>query len=177
MTSVLVCPDGKTIEAEAAHGTVTRHYREHQRVRSRTVYCWTPTIGTNLINRPWMGGNVCKVMYMGRSGELFGFRPKVFGLSCVSLEPLTQFWTGVCLKMTFFLMLPLLQFMSSFISFFRVQYRKVQEEKWKEIKPKTCRWTGIRFWDIFSRAVCEWTQNFFVSAVLINILSPLLMDP
>lgn len=35
MTSVLVCPDGKTIEAEAAHGTVTRHYREHQRVRCR----------------------------------------------------------------------------------------------------------------------------------------------
>ena len=27
MTSVLMCPDGKTIEAEAAHGTVTRHYR------------------------------------------------------------------------------------------------------------------------------------------------------
>jgi isocitrate dehydrogenase len=27
MTSVLFCPDGKTIEAEAAHGTVTRHYR------------------------------------------------------------------------------------------------------------------------------------------------------
>ena len=33
MTSVLMCPDGKTIEAEAAHGTVTRHYREHQKVR------------------------------------------------------------------------------------------------------------------------------------------------
>ena len=31
MTSVLVAPDGKTIEAEAAHGTVTRHYREHQK--------------------------------------------------------------------------------------------------------------------------------------------------
>lgn len=30
MTSVLVCPDGKTVEAEAAHGTVTRHYRQHQ---------------------------------------------------------------------------------------------------------------------------------------------------
>ena len=30
MTSVLMCPDGKTIEAEAAHGTVTRHYRFHQ---------------------------------------------------------------------------------------------------------------------------------------------------
>jgi len=32
MSSVLMCPDGKTIEAEAAHGTVTRHYREHQKV-------------------------------------------------------------------------------------------------------------------------------------------------
>ncbi|CCG28103.1 Isocitrate dehydrogenase [NADP] [Caenorhabditis elegans] len=31
MTSVLVCPDGKTVEAEAAHGTVTRHYRMHQK--------------------------------------------------------------------------------------------------------------------------------------------------
>ncbi|KAK4434739.1 Isocitrate dehydrogenase [NADP] [Sesamum alatum] len=31
MTSVLVCPDGKTIEAEAAHGTVTRHYRVHKK--------------------------------------------------------------------------------------------------------------------------------------------------
>lgn len=30
MTSVLVCPDGKTLESEAAHGTVTRHYRQHQ---------------------------------------------------------------------------------------------------------------------------------------------------
>jgi isocitrate dehydrogenase len=32
MSSVLVCPDGVTIESEAAHGTVTRHYREHQKV-------------------------------------------------------------------------------------------------------------------------------------------------
>jgi len=31
MTSVLLCPDGKTVEAEAAHGTVTRHFREHQK--------------------------------------------------------------------------------------------------------------------------------------------------
>uniref|UniRef100_A0A0A9W8Y1 isocitrate dehydrogenase (NADP(+)) n=1 Tax=Lygus hesperus TaxID=30085 RepID=A0A0A9W8Y1_LYGHE len=31
MTSVLMCPDGKTVEAEAAHGTVTRHYRQHQK--------------------------------------------------------------------------------------------------------------------------------------------------
>ncbi|KAG5892954.1 hypothetical protein JTB14_015005 [Gonioctena quinquepunctata] len=31
MTSVLMCPDGKTMESEAAHGTVTRHYRQHQK--------------------------------------------------------------------------------------------------------------------------------------------------
>jgi isocitrate dehydrogenase len=30
MTSVLMTPDGKTVEAEAAHGTVTRHFRQHQ---------------------------------------------------------------------------------------------------------------------------------------------------
>src|SRR6476659_2699586 len=34
MTSVLFTPDGKTVEAEAAHGTVTRHYREHQKGKS-----------------------------------------------------------------------------------------------------------------------------------------------
>ena len=31
MTSVLMTPDGKTVEAEAAHGTVTRHFRQHER--------------------------------------------------------------------------------------------------------------------------------------------------
>ena len=36
MTSVLMCPDGVTIESEAAHGTVTRHYREHQKVSKYT---------------------------------------------------------------------------------------------------------------------------------------------
>jgi isocitrate dehydrogenase len=47
MTSVLVCPDGKTIEAEAAHGTVTRHYREWQKGnRTSTnpvasIFAWT----------------------------------------------------------------------------------------------------------------------------------------
>lgn len=38
MTSVLVCPDGKTIESEAAHGTVTRHYREHEKVNRSDFY-------------------------------------------------------------------------------------------------------------------------------------------
>lgn len=47
MTSILVCPDGETIEAEAAHGTVTRHYRIHQKGgRTSTnpmasIFAWT----------------------------------------------------------------------------------------------------------------------------------------
>ncbi|MCW2244547.1 isocitrate dehydrogenase [Azospirillum fermentarium] len=47
MTSVLVTPDGKTVEAEAAHGTVTRHYREHQKGKETStnpiasIYAWT----------------------------------------------------------------------------------------------------------------------------------------
>jgi isocitrate dehydrogenase len=47
MTSVLVTPDGKTMEAEAAHGTVTRHYRQHQRGENTStnsiasIFAWT----------------------------------------------------------------------------------------------------------------------------------------
>ncbi|QEX23492.1 isocitrate dehydrogenase [NADP] [Hypericibacter adhaerens] len=47
MTSVLLSPDGQTVEAEAAHGTVTRHYREHQKGRETStnpiasIYAWT----------------------------------------------------------------------------------------------------------------------------------------
>ena len=47
MTSVLLCPDGKTIEAEAAHGTVTRHYRMHQQNKETStnpiasIFAWT----------------------------------------------------------------------------------------------------------------------------------------
>jgi len=47
MTSVLMTPDGDTIEAEAAHGTVTRHYREHQKGRKTStnpiasIFAWT----------------------------------------------------------------------------------------------------------------------------------------
>lgn len=47
MTSVLMCPDGKTIEAEAAHGTVTRHYRLHQKGQPTStnpiasIFAWT----------------------------------------------------------------------------------------------------------------------------------------
>jgi isocitrate dehydrogenase len=47
MTSVLLSPDGNTVEAEAAHGTVTRHYREHQKGKATStnpiasIYAWT----------------------------------------------------------------------------------------------------------------------------------------
>lgn len=47
MTSVLVCPDGKTIESEAAHGTVTRHYRQYQQGKETStnpiasIFAWS----------------------------------------------------------------------------------------------------------------------------------------
>src|SRR5579863_7884346 len=47
MTSVLMSPDGKTVESEAAHGTVTRHYREHQKGKETStnsiasIFAWT----------------------------------------------------------------------------------------------------------------------------------------
>ncbi|XP_053666044.1 isocitrate dehydrogenase [NADP] cytoplasmic [Anopheles marshallii] len=47
MTSVLVCPDGRTVESEAAHGTVTRHYRQHQQGKETStnpiasIFAWT----------------------------------------------------------------------------------------------------------------------------------------
>jgi isocitrate dehydrogenase len=47
MTSVLLTPDGKTVEAEAAHGTVTRHYRQHQKGQETStnsiasIFAWT----------------------------------------------------------------------------------------------------------------------------------------
>ncbi|KPI88102.1 putative isocitrate dehydrogenase [NADP] mitochondrial precursor [Leptomonas seymouri] len=59
MTSVLMCPDGKTIEAEAAHGTVTRHYRQHQQGKETStnsvasIYAWT----RGLAHRGKLDGN------------------------------------------------------------------------------------------------------------------------
>jgi isocitrate dehydrogenase len=47
MTSVLMSPDGRTVEAEAAHGTVTRHYRQHQQGKETStnpiasIFAWT----------------------------------------------------------------------------------------------------------------------------------------
>jgi len=51
MTSTLITPDGKTMEAEAAHGTVTRHYREHQKGKKTStnpiasIFAWTQGLG------------------------------------------------------------------------------------------------------------------------------------
>lgn len=59
MTSVLVCPDGKTVEAEAAHGTVTRHYRFHQQGKETStnpiasIFAWT----RGFLHRAKLDGN------------------------------------------------------------------------------------------------------------------------
>ncbi|MDQ4040260.1 MAG: NADP-dependent isocitrate dehydrogenase [Actinomycetota bacterium] len=51
MTSVLMTPDGKTVEAEAAHGTVTRHFRQHQQGKPTStnpiasIFAWTRALG------------------------------------------------------------------------------------------------------------------------------------
>ena len=59
MTSVLLTPDGQTVEAEAAHGTVTRHFRQHQRGESTStnsiasIFAWT----RGLLHRAKLDGN------------------------------------------------------------------------------------------------------------------------
>ncbi|KAA5602740.1 NADP-dependent isocitrate dehydrogenase [Blastochloris sulfoviridis] len=59
MTSVLMTPDGQIVEAEAAHGTVTRHYREHQKGKETStnsiasIFAWT----RGLIHRAKLDGN------------------------------------------------------------------------------------------------------------------------
>jgi isocitrate dehydrogenase len=59
MTSVLMTPDGKIVESEAAHGTVTRHYREHQKGKSTStnsiasIFAWT----RGLAHRAKLDGN------------------------------------------------------------------------------------------------------------------------
>jgi isocitrate dehydrogenase len=59
MTSVLMTPDGRTVEAEAAHGTVTRHYREHQKGHETStnsiasIFAWTRA----LAHRAKLDGN------------------------------------------------------------------------------------------------------------------------
>src|SRR5947207_6673994 len=60
MTSVLLTPDGKTVETEAAHGTVTRHYRQHQQGKETStnaiasIFAWT----RGLAHRAKLDGNM-----------------------------------------------------------------------------------------------------------------------
>jgi isocitrate dehydrogenase len=65
MTSVLLTPDGQIVEAEAAHGTVTRHYRQHQRGESTStnsiasIFAWT----RGLLHRAKLDGNAALDRY------------------------------------------------------------------------------------------------------------------
>ncbi len=65
MTSVLVTPDGKTMEAEAAHGTVTRHFREHQKGKPTStnsvasIYAWS----RGLAHRGKLDGNEALIKF------------------------------------------------------------------------------------------------------------------
>ncbi len=65
MTSVLITPDGKTMEAEAAHGTVTRHYRQHQQGKPTStnpiasIFAWT----RGLAHRGKLDGNAALIQF------------------------------------------------------------------------------------------------------------------
>ncbi len=67
MTSVLMTPDGSTVEAEAAHGTVTRHYREHQKGKETStnsiasIFAWT----RGLAHRAKLDGNEALAKFSG----------------------------------------------------------------------------------------------------------------
>jgi isocitrate dehydrogenase len=67
MTSVLMTPDGKVVEAEAAHGTVTRHYREHQKGKETStnsiasIFAWT----RGLAHRAKLDNNAALAKFSG----------------------------------------------------------------------------------------------------------------
>ena len=71
MTSVLMTPDGKTVEAEAAHGTVTRHYREHQKGKETStnsiasIFAWT----RGLAHRAKLDNNAELAKFAEHAGE------------------------------------------------------------------------------------------------------------
>ena len=71
MTSVLMTPDGKTVEAEAAHGTVTRHYRQHQKGKETStnsiasIFAWT----RGLAHRAKLDDNAELAKFAEHAGE------------------------------------------------------------------------------------------------------------
>jgi isocitrate dehydrogenase len=72
MSSVLVTPDGKTVEAEAAHGTVTRHYRQHQQGKETStnpiasIFAWT----RGLAHRGKLDGNDALINFCKKLEEV-----------------------------------------------------------------------------------------------------------
>jgi isocitrate dehydrogenase len=91
MTSVLITPDGKTFESEAAHGTVTRHYREHQKGNETStnpiasIFAWTQ----GLIKRGELDGTPEVVSFANAlekacidTVEIDGIMTKDLALSC-----------------------------------------------------------------------------------------------
>ena len=72
MSSVLVTPDGKTVEAEAAHGTVTRHYRQHQQGKETStnpiasIFAWT----RGLMHRGKLDGNADLIHFSQKLEEV-----------------------------------------------------------------------------------------------------------
>lgn len=72
MSSVLVTPDGKTVEAEAAHGTVTRHYRQHQQGKETStnpiasIFAWT----RGLMHRGKLDNNPALVTFCEKLEEV-----------------------------------------------------------------------------------------------------------
>jgi len=72
MTSVLICPDGKTVEAEAAHGTVTRHYRMYQKGQETStnpiasIFAWTQ----GLLHRAKLDNNQALAAFANKLEEV-----------------------------------------------------------------------------------------------------------
>jgi NADP-dependent isocitrate dehydrogenase len=100
MTSVLVCPDGKTIEAEAAHGTVTRHYRQHQKGEKTStnpiasIFAWT----RGLEHRAKLDGNAALEKLVFQLLTSFDFKinrinvlVSKFGVISVTCWPLMRY--------------------------------------------------------------------------------------
>ncbi|KHJ41303.1 isocitrate dehydrogenase, NADP-dependent [Trichuris suis] len=96
MTSVLVCPDGRTIESEAAHGTVTRHYREYQAGRKTStnpiasIFAWTRGLDhrAKLDDNPELSRQVC--------GAFSQVTPRYI---CDRLEGFASIWKTPALKL------------------------------------------------------------------------------
>jgi len=98
MTSVLLSPDGKTLESEAAHGTVTRHYRFHQQGKETStnpiasIYAWTRglTHRAKLDNTPALADFATKLEKVCVDTIESGYYTKDLALCIKSADSLTR---------------------------------------------------------------------------------------